>query len=149
MFMYLQHYGIDLEDILSKRNQRKTNPVWFHLYVKSQNKANEQIDNNTELQMQRTSKWLPERKRRAGERGMQWETKSYKPQLEINESWTKEGTNVQMQSTMWYLGNKITIWDLLYDYFKSARNINPYVVSHNIYRSLIKVKEQSKVRSHL
>ena len=28
---------IDLEGvILSKRNQRKTNPVWFHLYVKSQ-----------------------------------------------------------------------------------------------------------------
>ena len=54
---------MDVERIvLYETSQRKTNIVWLHLHMGSKSKqVNEHNKKETELQIQRTSRWLSER----------------------------------------------------------------------------------------
>ena len=54
----------DLEIItLSEVKQKKTNIIWYHLYIESKIIDTDELTYKTDSQAQRTNLWLPERKR--------------------------------------------------------------------------------------
>ena len=60
---------LDLENIILSESQRKTNTIWYHLYVESKDNTSESIyKTETDSQTQKTNLCLPKGKGREGGR---------------------------------------------------------------------------------